>query len=132
MPSGVRIPLSGHIPGLIIFSYFIDFHMTPQITADEVYKALSEKRDVVFLDVRTPGEFGKGKIEGSINIPVDEIGDIISTSLPDKEKTIFAYCLSGSRSSVAADQMVMLGYTNVYSMTSGLLMWRSKQYPLVD
>ena len=106
--------------------------MTPQITADEAYKALTEKRTVVFLDVRTSGEFNKGRIEGSINIPVDEIGDKITSFLPNKDKTIYVYCLSGSRSTIAVDMLVKLGYKNVFSMTNGLLMWRSKQYPLVD
>lgn len=103
----------------------------PQITADEVYKAINEKADVVLLDVRTPGEYSKGKIEGSINIPVDTISDEVVTKFPDKNKTIYVYCLSGSRSVVAVDAMVQLGYTKVFSMTSGLLMWRSKKYPMV-
>ena len=105
--------------------------MTPQITADEVYKAMNEKADVVLLDVRTPGEYSRGKIEGSINIPVDTIAIGVSTSLPDKSKTIYVYCLSGSRSNITVDTMKLLGYTNVFSMTSGLLMWRSKKYPMV-
>ena len=106
--------------------------MTPQITTDDVFKALSEKKDVIFLDVRTRGEYGKGKIEGSINIPVDDIADQIVATIPDKDKTIYVYCLSGSRSTVAVDIMTRLNYTNVFSMSNGLLMWRSKQYPTFD
>ena len=49
----------------------------------------------------------------------------------NKSKTIYVYCLSGSRSNVAVETMVQLGYKKVFSMTSGLLMWRSKKYPLV-
>lgn len=103
----------------------------PQITADEVYAALQNKKECVLLDVRTPGEYSRGKIEGSLNIPVDTVSTGITTALPDKNKTIYVYCLSGSRSIIAVDTMKQLGYTSVYSMTSGLLMWRSKKYPLV-
>jgi len=39
--------------------------------------------------VRTPGEFSKGKIQGSINIPVDTISNDITVHLPDKNKTIY-------------------------------------------
>jgi len=92
---------------------------------------IGEKADVILLDVRTPGEYGKGKIEGSINIPVDTISNEVATKLPDKNTTIYVYCLSGSRSNVAVETMVQLGYTKVFSMTSGLLMWRSKKYPMV-
>jgi rhodanese-related sulfurtransferase len=105
--------------------------MTPQITVNEVYKAMNEKADIVLLDVRTPGEYNKGKIEGSINIPVDNISSNVMTSLPDKNKIVYVYCLSGSRSNIVVETMVQLGYTNVFSMTSGLLMWRSKKYPTV-
>lgn len=103
----------------------------PQITADEVQKEISKKKDIILLDVRTPEEYGRGKIEGSMNISVENISDQISTAVPDKNKTIYAYCLSGSRSEVAVAMMKQLGYTNAFSMTSGLLMWRSKKYLLV-
>lgn len=109
----------------------IQLGVTPQISTDEAYKTISEKKDVVFLDVRTPGEYSKGKIEGSINVPVDDVASQIATAVPDKSRVIYVYCLSGSRSTVAADVMIQLGYANVFSMTSGLLMWRSKKYPLV-
>jgi len=109
----------------------MDNSQTPQITADEVYKVIQEKNDVVLLDVRTVDEFSKGKIEESINIPVDEIENRIIDSIPDKLKTIYVYCLSGSRSDIAVSIMKQLGYKNAFSMTSGLLIWRSKKYPLV-
>ena len=105
--------------------------MAPQISADEVQKMINEKADFILLDVRTPGEYSREKIEGSINIPVDTIANQIIAAVPDKNKTIYTYCLSGSRSNVAVDSMIQLGYTSVFSMTSGLLMWRSKKYPLV-
>ncbi len=101
-----------------------------QIIADEVQKAINEKKDVILLDVRTPEEYRRGKIDGSINISVENIPDQIISAIPDKNRTIYAYCLSGSRSDVAVAMMKQLGYTNAFSMTSGLLMWRSKKYPL--
>lgn len=128
MPSGVRIPLSGHEH--CSHNSFYSISMIPQVTADDVYKALAEKNDVIYLDVRTPGEFSKERIEGSINVPVDEVADKIGAVISDKNKKVYCYCLSGSRSAIAVDQMVLLGYTNIYSMTNGLLMWRAKKYPL--
>ncbi len=102
----------------------------PQITVDEVQKAIIEKADIILLDVRTPGEYRKGKIEGSINVPVDTINDQISTVIPDKNKIIYVYCLSGSRSEIAVEMLQKLGYVNAFNMTNGLLMWRSKKYSL--
>lgn len=102
----------------------------PQITAETVYKAITDKENIILLDVRTPEEYVKGKIEGSINIPVDEVADRVVAEIPDKNKTMYVYCLSGSRSDYAAALLLQMGYTNAFSMTHGLLMWRSKKYPL--
>lgn len=100
----------------------------PQITAEEVKKSIDAKEDVTLLDVRTVGEYSRGKIEGGINLPVDEVACKIETVIPDKSKKIYVYCLSGSRSVHAVDAMVKLGYTNVFNVISGLLAWRAKGF----
>lgn len=100
----------------------------PQIEAGDVKKAIDAKAAVILLDVRTPQEFAKGNISGSINLPLDEMQYKAEKMLPDKNKIIYVYCLSGSRSVHAVDAMVKLGYTNVSDMKSGLLSWRAKGY----
>lgn len=102
----------------------------PRINVEEVKNALDINKDVVLIDVRTPGEYARGKIKGSINLPVEDLPSIIETVVKDKAQTIYAYCLSGSRSDLAVSDMQDMGYTNVFSVTSGLLAWRAKQYPL--
>jgi rhodanese-related sulfurtransferase len=101
--------------------------MSKQVTPDEVHISLGNPK-IIRIDVRTPGEFLKGAIQGSINIPVDEIREKIESVILDKDQTIYLYCLSGSRSETAANILTGLGYTNAYSMTNGLLMWRLKKY----
>lgn len=101
--------------------------MSKQISVEDVHAALGNT-EVAIIDVRTSGEFLRGSIQGSTNIPVDEIREKIESVIPDKEKAIYLYCLSGSRSETAANILTGLGYTNAYSMTNGLLMWRSKKY----
>lgn len=101
-----------------------------EVEADDLKKALDEKSENVILDVRTPGEYERGNIKGSINLPVDEVAAKVEKIIPDKDKIIYAYCLSGSRSTQAVEAIMKLGYKNVYSMKSGLLAWRAKHYPL--
>jgi phage shock protein E len=102
-----------------------------QISTDDVKKALDNKEDIILLDVRTTGEYLRGKIAGSINLPVDEVVQKINSFVPDKNQTVYVYCLSGSRSVYAVDMMVKLGYKKVYDMPNGLLAWRVKGYPTV-
>lgn len=103
--------------------------MAKQITADEVHAALGNA-DVTIIDVRTPQEVIKGVIKGSISIPLDDLQMQIESRIPDKDRTIYLYCLSGSRSEVAADLLTNLGYTQAFSMSNGLLMWRFKKFEL--
>ncbi len=100
----------------------------PQVSAEEVNKAISGGKNQIILDVRTAGEYSRGKINPSINIPLDEVACKIGDTIPDKESVIYVYCLSGSRSVHAVDTMIKMGYKNVYNMTSGLLAWRAKGY----
>lgn len=102
----------------------------PSVTAEEVKHAIDTQTGDIFLDVRTIEEYAKGHIAGSIHLPVDMILDNAETVLKDKGKTIYVYCLSGSRSAVATERLQKLGYENVFNMTGGLLGWRAKSYPM--
>lgn len=102
----------------------------PQVTVDDVKNALDEKKPCVLLDVRTQEEYSRGKIAGSINVPVDKVTCDIESIITDKSATVYVYCLSGSRSVHAVDTMLKLGYTHVYDMSHGLLAWRAKYYPV--
>lgn len=69
--------------------------------------------DTVVIDVRTPGEYAAGHLEGAINIDVqspDFDGQI--GALP-KSGAYLVYCRSGSRSAAAAARMAGLGYSQV-------------------
>lgn len=104
----------------------------PRATADKLKKALDDKENIIVLDVRTTGEYSRGKIAGSINIPLDEVKKKVEIVIPDKQAKIYVYCLSGSRSVFAVDEMIRLGYKNVYNIPNGLLVWRATNYPLIS
>ncbi len=103
----------------------------PEVDAEKVYADIKDKKDILLLDVRTPQEYSREHIEKSIHIPLQELIQNLENEIPDKNASIYVYCLSGSRSASAVAQMLKMGYKNVYSMTSGLLAWRIKNYPLV-
>jgi len=102
----------------------------PEIEVSKVYEALKNNKDVIMIDVRTPQEFSRGNIMGSINVPVDFVELKVEKVVTDKNKTVYVYCLSGARSNMAVNTMVKKGYKNVFSMKSGLLAWRMNKYPM--
>lgn len=67
---------------------------------------------VYLVDVRTPEEYAEGHIEGSINIPLQDLNDILDV-IPDKNTVIYVYCRSGNRSGQSLPVLSDLGYTNV-------------------
>ncbi len=77
------------------------------------------EKNAIVIDVRTSDEYLTGHIDGSINIPVDNIANITY----NKEDIIILYCASGMRSSNAAKTLIDLGYTNVYNLDGGLINW---------
>lgn len=76
------------------------------ITLDNI-KEIVENKEYVIIDVRTKEEYKEGHIKDSINIPYNEIDKNIEI---DKEKIIFVYCRSGSRSKIAQETLTQLGY----------------------
>ena len=66
----------------------------------------------VLLDVRSSQEYRSGHIPGAVNVPVGSISKV-ANKVKQKDTPIFAYCLSGSRSSSACAGLKRMGYTHV-------------------
>jgi rhodanese-related sulfurtransferase len=101
----------------------------PQVEVTKLYDAIKAHENFVLLDVRTQQEYAKERIKGSINLPVDSIGGQIEKIITDKNTKIYVYCLSGSRSIIAAKTLIDLGYKNIFDVKNGLLAWRVNYYP---
>ncbi len=71
----------------------------------------------VLLDVRTKEEFAARTIDGSINIPIEEIRNRLD-DIPN-DKSIYVYCEVGYRSYLALRILLQSGYNEVYELTGG-------------
>jgi NADPH-dependent 2,4-dienoyl-CoA reductase/sulfur reductase-like enzyme/rhodanese-related sulfurtransferase/TusA-related sulfurtransferase len=71
----------------------------------------------VILDVRTVEEFQARNIEGSLNIPIENLRSRIN-EIP-KGKPILAYCEVGYRSYLATRILLQNGFDKVYDLTGG-------------
>ncbi|UKH24920.1 rhodanese-like domain-containing protein [Actinobacillus pleuropneumoniae] len=67
----------------------------------------------IWIDVRTADEFQQGHLDGSINIPFEQIADHISKVSPNKDEPVHLYCRSGRRAETALQTLKQLGYNNV-------------------
>jgi phage shock protein E len=71
------------------------------------------RRGAVIIDVRTPVEFDRGKVPGSINIPVDRIRASIER-IKAMNRPVIVCCNTGSRSSEARGILKSAGLKEVY------------------
>ena len=93
-----------------------------KISAGEAYEMIRVTDEYILLDVRTDEEYKEKHIKGAVLIPDDEIGSRAETELPDKNALILIYCRSGRRSANAANELIGMGYTNVYDF-GGIIDW---------
>lgn len=94
------------------------------------FKSLISTENGILLDVRTPGEFSRGHIQGATNINIADAGFAAKASLLQKDKTILVYCASGARSSAAANYLSQNGYKKIYNLQHGILDWNRNGFPL--
>lgn len=87
-------------------------------------KELWEQKDnVVIVDVRRPDEYTAelGHVPGSELMVLDSVPQRLQ-ELP-KDKTVVFVCRSGGRSGRATAYARDNGYTSVYNMKGGMLLW---------
>lgn len=68
----------------------------------------------IIIDVRTKGEYAGGHVNGSLNIPLDQLQHNLK-KFKDKNKTIITCCASGMRSGSAKSFLKAQGFTNVHN-----------------
>lgn len=77
-------------------------------------------RGAVWMDVRYPAEYCLERMEGAINIPLNEIRNALGSI--DSRQEYIVYCHSGRRSSVAAFLMSQRGI-RAWLLDGGLRRW---------
>lgn len=91
---------------------------------------MNNNDDVVFLDVREPGETANGKITRAIQIPVGSVKERIAELEKYKDKPIVVYCKTGTRSSIACNALTKQGFSNVHCLTGGIMSWQEAHLPI--
>lgn len=69
--------------------------------------------DTVWIDVRTADEYATGHVPGALLMPYDQIAQLITTQVSDKNTDIQVYCRSGRRADAARATLLQMGYTQV-------------------
>ncbi len=87
------------------------------LTASEL-TSLMDKKDFLLVNVHIP--FIGNLPKTDLSIPYDTITQNLDKLPTDKNASIVLYCSSGHMSSIAARELVKLGYTHVSELAGGM------------
>jgi monothiol glutaredoxin len=101
-----------------------DFAASPPrvkpISANELRARLDRGDDILLVDVRTPGERALARIEGARLLDAALRDEILR--LP-RDRVIVCQCHSGVRSQHAAEELIEMGFRDVYNLEGGIDAW---------
>jgi len=107
-----------------------------EVTVDDLANNLA--KDIVLIDVREPEEYKESHIAGSVNFPrgVLEMKLPLHPEFKDAESPldemnkldIYLICRSGARSALAAESLQRMGFSNVLSVSGGMMEWINKGF----
>nr|WP_217652215.1 rhodanese-like domain-containing protein [Tessaracoccus bendigoensis] len=112
--------------------------LVPPISVDEA-KSLVGSRDVLFVDIREPGEWEReGIIPGAHRAPRGMLEFWVDPDSPyyrpalDDGRRLLLYCGSAWRSALAAAALVRMGRTDVTHLAGGFSAWRAADGPVEE
>jgi rhodanese-related sulfurtransferase len=89
---------------------------------------MMENKDFTLVNVHIPFEGDLPKTD--LSIAYDTIGQNVNQLGADKNAKIVLYCKSDSMSMIAAEELVKLGYTNIWNLDGGMVAWEKAGQPI--
>jgi rhodanese-related sulfurtransferase len=101
-----------------------------EITPKELKARLNRGDRLVLLDVRQDWEARICRMDGSLNIPLDQLGARMAELVAGRE--IVVYCHHGLRSLAAAVALSKKGFQKVLNLTGGIAAWAHEVDPAMN
>jgi len=105
--------------------------MIRTITREELRSAI-EAGGVVVLEALPPMYFEKEHLPAARNLPLDDIDELAPLLIPAPDTPVVTYCSNTAcnNSSIAADRLQALGYTDVRKYAGGKQDWMEASLPV--
>ncbi len=92
------------------------------ISSDDALKKMDE--GIRLIDVRTSLEYKQSHIPGAELFPLDGLTDLVADW--NKNEPLMIICLSGGRSTEAANRLVGLGFQEIFNVEGGMSAFRGE------
>lgn len=116
-----RVGLDTAVAFTLLDSYTGETKTIEQVPVAEVYELTQTEKDLQFVDVRQPGEYGAGHANRAINLPLNSLEENLERL--DPTVPTFLICQSGYRSSLATSILENAGFKTVYNVAGGTSAW---------
>lgn len=101
------------------------------VNATQASQLMTERPKLVVLDVRTPGEFAQGHIDGAINIDFKDADFATNLARLDGGQDYLIHCRSGGRSTKSLAVFKRVGFSHIIHMDGGMIGWNKAKLPTV-
>ncbi len=101
------------------------------VNATQAADILKNRPEVTVIDVRTPGEFASGHIDGAINIDYKNPNFATEIAKLDGSKDYLIHCRSGGRSTASLKHFKKQGFSSIIHMDGGMAGWKKSGLPTV-
>lgn len=102
-----------------------------QVPPKDFSMLLDNIKDAQLIDVRTPEEYKEKHLKNAVNMNINDAAFESQIEKLDKSKPVFVYCLSGGRSTKAANLLAQKGFKDVFNMQGGIMAWSNEKLPLL-
>ena len=110
--------------------WWFPFGSVDEISPRELHdKLLNDGVDLQLLDVRSTPEYSEGHIVNAQSMPITALPRNLANLSLDPTRPVIAICLSGHRSVPAYRLLKRAGYSQVYSLSGGMLAWWAARLP---
>jgi len=109
---------------MVMLSSFLNRTQVNNLKAELFEENIKNNHNAVIIDVRTKEEYIAGRIPNSILIDIYRPDFVTGIEKLDRSKSYYVYCHSGSRSYAAVNQMMKMGFQNVYNLELGIISWQ--------
>ena len=91
-----------------------------EVNVDQLKALEASGEKFTLIDVREDNEWDAGHATGAVHLSKGVIEREIEKAVPRKDAKLVLYCGGGSRSALATDSLMKMGYTNAFSLVGGL------------
>ena len=132
LPALSLIAITAFTLALLIPIMLARFGKGRTLSIDALEQELKNNANLMLLDVRSVDDYqGElGHIDGSINIPLEQLAQRLSDIDSHLDKPIAIICSKVGRSKQASHLLTRNGFTLVYVVKGGIKQWQKTGLPL--